>query len=256
MASPNIKVGGDNQSNQSDGNNDKDQIDIQIEQAQAQPATNQQPAQIEQQQVTPPDSSRALNKDANPTPEAKENKEAPKVNESNIELEENNEKERIKSEQLAAKRLASIDTYLNWGIFTGWCVSIYCMFIWWVGLIGLVICAAMFTAFRALAFKVVAKYDEKSWKKYNLPILIMTIICFAWYAVVFIYLLEELIRQSTYKSYTMTNILKSKLKVFYPMITSVIGIYLVLIPTFVLQLLALLNYRRLPFVIVKDEGKK
>ena len=184
-------------------------------------------------------------------------KDNPKLNESNIDLEGNKEKEKEKLKKLTAKRLASIDTYLNWGLFTGWCVTIYCLFVWWVGLIGLAICAAMLTAIRSIAFKVVAKYSADLWRKYNIPILIMSIICFTWYGVVFIYLLVDLIRQSNYNgSYSLTNVFSTKLKVFYPMITSVIGIYLVLAPTFILQLLAIRNYKKLPQVFIKDELDK
>jgi magnesium-transporting ATPase (P-type) len=179
-----------------------------------------------------------------------------KLNETNIGMESNKDKEKLKNEKLIVARLASVDTYLNWGVFTGWCVSIYCLFVWWVGLIGLVICASMFTAIRSIAFKVVARYSEELWRKYKIPILIMSLICFVWYGVVFVYLLEELIRQSYSHFYSLTNVFNSKMTVFYPMITSVIGIYLVLAPTFVLQLLALRNYRKLPHVIVKDEVDK
>ncbi len=205
------------------------------------------------------DSNRPLNEpdkeQANYT-QANEKDTNPKLNETNIGVEDKKDKDKLKNEKLAAGRMASIDTYLNWGVFTGWCVSIYCLFVWWVGLIGLVLCAAMFTAIRSIAFRVVAKYSEELWRKYKLPILIMSLVCFAWYGVVFIYLLEELIRQGYSNSYLLTNVFNSKMTVFYPMITSVIGIYLVLAPTFVLHLLALRNYSKLPHVYVKEEVDK
>ena len=182
----------------------------------------------------------------------KNNEEKKKEENSDQEPEEVKEKENELKEKLRQKRITSLSSYINWAIFTIWCSCIYVMFIWWIGLILLFISAVLVTAIRLHSLRIANDYTEEKWRRFSKPMLIMSIVCYVCYSTVIIYLLVELIRQGvSYSSYSMMNVLNSSYKVFYPMITSTVGIYMILGPTFALHVVTMVNYKKLPNVSVK-----